>query len=388
MELPSYFTDFLANIRPTDGQRNKMKDENLKLRELLSADDELSPLIVSTFIQGSYRRLTATRPQGMQQCDVDVIVATTMHEGDYTPTQALEKFRPFLKKHYSDKFRIQGRSWGIQVDDEVTLDLVPTSAPSEAERNVWEGIKAASWDFPAEPEVVTANSYQDLLLQKVPGMVEKLVRTEADPDWKLQPLRIPDRKAEVWEATHPLEQIRWTWAKSKSTKGHFVNVVKAIKWWRKLRVPKPKYPRSYPLEHMIGDCCPDGIDSVAEGVTLALENMEATFRPYVGAKAVPQLADRGVPTHNVLGRVTIEDFAGFLDHVKAAAETARRALNAGTVKAAADGWRELFGDEFPEAPDDDGGGDSDGGDGGKAAAVGGFTPRTRNTSISEGRFAT
>ena len=85
MELPSYFTDFLANIRPTSPQRSKMKKEHRKLRDLLTADEELGPLIISTFIQGSYRRMTATRPQDSQQCDVDVIAATTLHEGDYEP---------------------------------------------------------------------------------------------------------------------------------------------------------------------------------------------------------------------------------------------------------------------------------------------------------------
>lgn len=388
MELPSYFTDFLAKIRPTDDQRAKMKKEHRKLRDLLMADDELGPLIISTFIQGSYRRLTATRPQDSQQCDVDVIAATTMHEGDYTPIQALEKFRPFLKEHYPGKYQLQGRSWGIEVDDEVTLDLVPTSAPSEAEKNAMEWTKAASWDFPDEPEIVTANAYQGLLLEGVGTYIEKFSRAAAEPAWKQQPLRIPDRQAEIWEDTHPLEQIRWTWAKSKSTRGHYVNVVKAIKWWRKLKVPKPKHPRSYPLEHMIGDCCPDGIEYVATGVTLTLEAMEAKYRPYVNLGIMPTLEDRGVPTHNVLARVTFEDFAAFLDYIKSAAATARQALDADSVKKSADGWRELFGNEFPEAPD--GGDDDDGGNGGggsKAAAFGGFTPRTQNTNISGGRFA-
>lgn len=367
-----------------------MKKEHRDLRDLLMADKELGPLIISTFIQGSYRRLTATRPQDSQQCDVDVIAATKMHEADYTPLKALEKFRPFLKKHYLGKFEIQGRSWGIQVDDEVTLDLVPTSAPSEAEKNAMEWTKAASWDFPEEPGIVTANAYEGLLLEGAGYYIEKFSRATAEPAWKQQPLRIPDRQAEVWEDTHPLEQIRWTWAKSKSTNGHYVNIVKAIKWWRKLRVPKPKHPRSYPLEHMIGDCCPNGIEYVATGVTLTLEAMETTYRPFVNARRVPHLADRGVLSHNVLARVSFEDFAALLDQIKSAAETARKALDADSVKKSADLWRELFGDEFPKAPDnggDDGGAD-DGGGGGKAAAIGGFTPRSQNTNISGGRFAT
>lgn len=374
MELPSYFTDFLANIRPTDTQRAKMKKEHRKLRDLLLADEELGPLMVSTFIQGSYRRYTATRPQDSQQCDVDVIAVTKIHENDYTPRQALEKFRPFLKKHYPGKYQLQGRSWAIDVDDEVTLDLVPTSAPSESEQKALEWSRAASWDFPDEPATPTNNAYENLLLEGSGYYFEKFSRAAADLAWKQEPLRIPDREADFWDDTHPLEQIRWTWDKSKSTNAHYVNVVKAGKWWRKLKVLRPKYPKSYPLEHMIGDCCADGINSVATGVTLALETMEATYRPYVDMGSVPHLADRGVPQHNVLARVEFEDFAAFLDEVKSAAQTAREALDADTVKESADLWRELFGNEFPAAPEEE-------------DAAAGYTPRTKKTQISGGRFA-
>ena len=31
-----------------------------------------------------------------------------------------------------------------------------------------------------------------------------------DSNWKDEPLLIPDREADAWDKTHPLEQIRWT----------------------------------------------------------------------------------------------------------------------------------------------------------------------------------
>ncbi len=385
MELPTYFTDFLANIRPTDAQRQKMKKEHRKLRDLLMADQELGPLIISTFIQGSYRRFTSTRPRDSQQCDVDVIAATKMHEEDYTPRQALEKFRPFLKKNYPGKYILQGRSWGITVDDEITLDLVPTSAPSEAEKLAMISARAADWDFPDEPEASFAEAYPTLLLESQGYLLERFTKAAADAKWKQEPLRIPDREAERWDDTHPLEQIRWTWEKSKNTNGHYVNVVKAIKRWRQVKKPQPKYPKSYPLEHLVGDCCPDGIGSVALGVTRSLEIMEQVYRPYVSLGMVPHAGDRGVPGHNVLGRVSVDDFHAFLDQVKDAADLARRALDAVTVKNSARLWRDLFGDEFPAAPDD--GDDDIGGGHGSNVAIGGFTQRSRPTQISGGRFA-
>ncbi len=154
--------------------------------------------------------------------------------------------------------------------------------------------ESGSVGLPGRADIVTANAYEGLLLESTGHYLERFAKAAADPAWKSQPLRIPDREAGKWEDTHPIEQIRWTWAKSKDTNGHYVNVVKAIKWWRKLKVLKPKYPKSYPLEHMIGDCCPFGIGSVAKGVTLTLENMETAYRPWVTLGQVPHLPDRGV----------------------------------------------------------------------------------------------
>lgn len=60
--------------------------------------------------------------------------------------------------------------------------------------------------------------------------------------------------------------------RTRNTNGHYVNVVKAIKWWRRLNAAPP-YPKGYPLEHLIGISCPDGIASVAEGVVRTLEDI-------------------------------------------------------------------------------------------------------------------
>lgn len=367
MELPTYFTDFLKEIRPTAGQKKKMRTEHRKLRDLLIDDKDLSPIIVSTFIQGSYRRFTGNKPLSGSACDVDIIAVTTMSEEDYTPKAALERFRPFLKKNYPEQYTLQGRSWKITPDSEISLDLVPTSAPSEVVRESLKSTRASEWDFPDEDDWADATVRNALLLE-----------AKAAEQWKSEPLRIPDHEAEIWDDTHPLEQIRWTWQKSKNTNAHYVNVVKCMKRWRQVKRPTPKYPKSYPLEHMIGDCCPDEIGSVALGVTRAFEIMEDLYRPYVNRKEVPALGDRGVPSHNVLKRVSVADFASFMGHVADAARLARTALDATTVSESAKKWRELFGDEFPEAPDDGGGG-------GGSSGGGGYTPRSKPSEVSGGR---
>lgn len=54
------FEDFLRSIRLPEALANQCRDEHLRLRGLLLADVDLRDIIVSTFLQGSYRRGTGT----------------------------------------------------------------------------------------------------------------------------------------------------------------------------------------------------------------------------------------------------------------------------------------------------------------------------------------
>ena len=56
--------------------------------------------------------------------DVDIIIVTSLSETEYTPRAALELFKPFLERYYSGKYKLQGRSWGIQLSN-VDLDFCP-----------------------------------------------------------------------------------------------------------------------------------------------------------------------------------------------------------------------------------------------------------------------
>ena len=94
----SEFAEFLTEIRPTKNQRDDMKTGHATLRRRLLDDKELAPIIVSTFLQGSYRRHTAHRPKGDKKSDVDIIVVTTLAEADYTPEEAMALFKPFLDR--------------------------------------------------------------------------------------------------------------------------------------------------------------------------------------------------------------------------------------------------------------------------------------------------
>lgn len=359
MKLPSYFIDFLSNIRLTENQKKDLVRGHRTLRDRLENYEDLSEYIVGTFLQGSYIRSTAVRPKGGKRSDVDVVVVTNLKMGEFTPDEALNLFEPFLKKYYADKYRIQGRSLGICLKY-VDLDIVVTAAPSESEEEILK--KSEKLDnlgiediFREPPNSRIKQSFLETFAMK-----------KDSPEWKNEPLYIPDREAKVWKQTHPLEQIRWTVEKNSKTNGHYVNVVKALKWWKKHQHPDGSI-KSYPLEHFIGDCCPDGIESIAEGVTLTLEEIVSNH------PNKPRLEDRGVPDHDVFGRIPDDEYEEFYLQVSKAAVIARKALESNDIRESALKWKELFGSKFPDPPQKSNEG------------KGGFTKRTEKTANVPGR---
>ncbi len=380
MELPTYFADFLQRIRLTDSQTEDCISGHKTLRERLHEDEDIAPCIVTTFLQGSYRRATAVRPYEGKRADVDVILVTKLSKDEYTPDAAIKTFIPFVKKHYEGKYAVQGRSIGISLSY-VDIDLVVTAAPSESEIGILES-ESVTTAHTLDENWAPSNRWFELERHAGSTLASLTEAIKKEPEWKLSPLLIPDRDAQKWESTHPLEQIKWTWRKNDATNGHYVNVVKAIKWWRRINHPTPKYPKGYPVEHLVGVCCPDNVDSVAGGITATLENIAQQYQGHALAGVTPVLPDHGVPGHNVMQRVSGKDFAIFHGQVCEAAKLARAALDAVSVKKSADQWRKLLGDKFPEAPDDGGDGRTK-----DAGHQGGYTPRKEVSGITGGRFA-
>ena len=348
-ELPTYFRTFLQNIRLSKSQSDNAKTGHSTLRERLMNDEDLSSIIVDTFLQGSYRRSTIIKPKSGKRSDVDVVVVTNLNESDCTPRQALEKFRPFLEDYYDGKFKPQGRSWGIELSY-VDLDLVVTAAPSEMVQEALSMESIRSSDTVEEVSDWRLNEYWPSSAQReAVGWESRLYKAKNEAEWKTEPLKIPDRDSNNWELTDPIRQIQWTFEKNQKTSGHYVNIVKAIKWWARVHHPEER-PKGYPLEHIIGDCCPDDdVSSVAQGVTETLEKIVTEYEDDVANERTPCLWDRGVD-QDVMARITPSQFAEFYERIKVAAALAREALELEGTKSAAK-WRELFGDQFPEAPD-------------------------------------
>jgi hypothetical protein len=285
------------------------------------------------------------------------VVVTNLDPASVTAQQAMDRFKPFLEKHYTGKYKLNDRSYGIELSL-VDLDLVITAKPNDADLNLLKSYSLTE-DFGLD-EVKTFS-----------------LKTAGDDGWKEHPLQIPDRRLAQWQPTHPLAQIQWTWDKNSSCNGHYVNVVKAIKWWRRVNHSTPKYPKGYPLEHIIGQCCPDGIESVADGVTRTMEEIASRYAGYAAAKIVPNLNDHGV-NQNVLHRVSGDDFSKFHGQVQEAAKIARGALDETSKRRATEQWRKLFGDKFDLAETDD--------ESAAARCSGGYSERDSSTTLGGGRW--
>lgn len=272
-------------------------------------------------------------------------MVTTLDPNRYTPDRVVARFTPFLEKNYPGQWERQDRAIKITPHGkDVTLDLVVTAAPSKIQQEFFESVDpvfVAARKGVAAPEPVGFREAFD-----------RIARSARLEEWQRNPLLIPSRDLGRWERTHPLEQIRWTQEKNDGTDGHYINIVRALKWWRKENLDG-KYPRGYPLEHLVGDTCPDGVGSVAEGLTLALEAIRDSYRIYVQAGLKPSLPDRGVPEHDVFRKIAPEQFATFWRLVETAAGKARAALNADDDANSRILWRDLFGHEFPPPPKDD-----------------------------------
>ena len=87
----------------------------------------------------------------------------------------------------------------------VELDLVITSAPSEAERAILRSAAVTSDDDLETARDWRLNeSWVGLDIRRLQEARIRLAKSQGEDEWKTAPLRIPDREANVWESTHPL----------------------------------------------------------------------------------------------------------------------------------------------------------------------------------------
>jgi hypothetical protein len=354
--LPPYFDKFVANIRLTPTQQKNAQEGHQTLQERLENDPTLKPIVIATFLQGSFRRGTSVKPHNGKRADVDVVVVTNLSQEDYPDPEPVfrEFFIPFAERYYPGKLeKDRDHSIGINLA-EVDLDLVPTSAPSLAIRKMVESDAIRS-QLTLDDPLASDLRFNEFWMGpgRRPASIQEasrlLAKAASSPEWQSEPLLIPNRMKDAWEPTDPIEQLKQTQAKNLRCGGNFLAVVRAVRWWRRLNAT-PKYPKGYPAEHLVWVKCPDGVTSVAEGVVRSLEGIRDLLKPFADAGQVPFIPDHGVPSHNVLERLTAQDIREFHSLVVKGARLARTAYEC-NGKDGIPTWRELFGAEFPDDPE-------------------------------------
>lgn len=373
MKLDRQFKEFLREIKPTEKQKEDWKSGAKTLRTRLAADDKLKDVVVSTFLQGSIRRSTALRPTGDKRPDVDIVVVTNIDYTQTTPEEAMGLFAEFLDKHYAGKWREQGRSFGIElsyVDMDLVITALPRPVTSEHNRHMASFADTVSFADIYRSEA--ANSLSTLeedtswrlnprwrerqIFDEFGGNTRELashsarvLEDETPSGWKENPLWLPDRETKEWGRTHPLLQISWTAQKNRRTNETYLNIVRAIKWWRlEIAEKLPKYPKGYPLEHMVGHLLDDGADlTTAHGIVQVFEACRDKWLSRARRQEVPFLSDHGVEEHNVLARLSPEDFEGFVEIISDFAAVVRYALEAEDSTQSGELWQQVFGSKFP-----------------------------------------
>jgi predicted nucleotidyltransferase len=263
MKIPSYFKDFLTEIEPSPSYKEEQQTGHKTLRKRLAQDNEFKANHVNAFLQGSYKRNTAIHPGK----DVDIVVVTSLDPDRTTPAEANAQLSKVLRKYYPGKVTPQNRSYCVSLSY-VTMDVVLAASRHLTQK---------AWLF---------------------EMVRNADSIDAGDGWSEHPLLIPDRDLGRWVETHPKAQLKWTTELNATCGGYFVPLVKMFKWWRQETYQRPKYPKGYMLERLAGECVDTAQRDHAEGFVQLLENIKAKYSSYASLGIVPNLPDRGVPSHN------------------------------------------------------------------------------------------
>lgn len=343
--LSKQFEEFDRLIRPKQATLDAARAAHLDVRSRISNDDLIQRVHVADFLQGSYARHTMILPRvdergNPEKADVDIVLVTSVPE-TVEPYRVLGAVEAWLKREYGEgSAEIQSRSVKLTLPD-VEVDLVPTSAPSEA-------LNADLRQYAEKALKVDSSDPNDV--RDSDEVFGPQWGSGSDGKWREEPLRIPDIHASCWQDTHPLATLDFTVEKNKACDKKFLAVARALKWWRRraFEAGGQKHPKSYPVEHMAGDYCPEGIKSVAEGLAFTFSRMRDDFAHYY-PHSMPHLHLRGLEWSdaNVISRLTQEDFNAFYEELNKAAVIANNALLCADARQAASLWRELLGEKLP-----------------------------------------
>lgn len=335
MILKYYFKDFITNISLTKNQISRIKTTHKTLRDRLKNDEELSRIIIDTFLQGSYKRFTAIRPKNGEKSDVDIVVVLNLNKDEIEPNKIFNLFKNFLEEYY-DNYEFKNKSIRITLSD-VDIDLVITLIDN------------------------SSTGFSKNFFNK--NVNELMNENFNSKNYKKGYLYLPNTQENEWIKINPTAQIICTTSKNKKTNGRYIQVVKAIKWWQRLNYPD-SHIKSYPLERLIFECCPNEIRSIEEGVYLTFENMTVYDQK-------PCLKDFALE-NDVLENISYFEYEKFYTRVCEASDISKQAFFEEDGDESIKLWKELFGNKF---------------DDGNTTNNSGFTKPNKKADVPSGRFA-
>jgi hypothetical protein len=300
MELPSYFTKYLREIQPSRTSRERAIQLHTTLRDRLSSTDDeyFADWFSGSFLYGSYIRNTAIHPIK----DVDVCLLLNLSTSDYTPETIVRRLKNLLEDlGYEDKTAYQRRSIRIDMSG-TTMDAVPVVPNDEA-----------------------------------------------------KPLSIPDRKLKEWVDTHPKAHIEATTRINKECGGRYIPLVKIVKAWYRYQakekrvIERPK-PKGFTLEVLVAKYQDQDAPTYAEAFVSFLQNLMNACGVLLKSGIFPQIPDPGLPNEYLKVNFEPDEAKLFAAIVEESLAIAKKAIVAETYGESAKLWRDVFGNQFPDAP--------------------------------------
>lgn len=300
MDLQDAFSIFFEKIELSPLTEDRIESAWNRLHEHLVAAYGVT--VQAVFVQGSTANGTAVKPEDHDgEVDLDIIAHAV--PADTPANDALDQLRAHL---------------------EADGDLAKRLTPDEP------GRPCVRLKYARDPD---------------DGFGFHIDITPARTGQEDGPLDVPMRGREGWKATAPSEYATWCHDRGEP----FRRTVRMLKRWREHDDAAIK---SIVLQVLVADAMA-ATGSDAQRVVAALTGIRDRLAS--SPRTPPEIPNPVLPSENLAGRWSDEDYRRFRVQVGDAADRAQRALNASESATAHSHWKLLFGDAFPSAPPRTGG---------------------------------
>ena len=294
------FTDFIADINPSQTTTQRSQSAHQRIRECLRADETYSTYLIRDFLGGSYKRQTAIRPVmkngDTDRPDVDIYMVVKGDTWSTDPSELIENL-----------YKALDRNRGA-----LNINSLHRNRCSIA-------ISTDTADMDISP-----------LLERSPNGYY-----------------IGNRETEEWYKTDPEKHSEWSSEKNDSFSGRFKPTVKLIKWARRENPTKNKHPKSFALEVIVADHMSSSETHYGKIVHGIFDDFVKTYASMRLLGFCPHLEDPAITGGNLLSGVSGDAFGAYYDKIKKHRDDADRALNEDDQDKATKYWRRIFGNRFP-----------------------------------------